>query len=66
MPGKSSKTSPVSFRLPNEVMAILERRVKGRRSKHKTVNSYLKARVIFDTTRSHKKRRNIARLPRRE
>ena len=53
MSGTSSKTSPVSFRLPKEVMAILERRVKGRRSKHKTVNSYVKARVIFDTIRSH-------------
>lgn len=48
----STTTTPIALRLPNEVYEILERRA----SKQGMLTSeYLRRRVIYDTTRSHKK-----------
>lgn len=55
MHGYSDKTVPVSFRLPAEVHALIEKRIGGKRSRHQTVNQYIKDRVIYDIKRSHKK-----------
>ena len=52
----STITTPVAFRLPNEVLAIIERRIKGKRSRWKTVGEYLMDRTIYDLTRPHKKK----------
>jgi len=51
MPGESNKTRTITFRVPVEVYNILERRVSGKRSRHNTVNSYVRSRVIYDTLR---------------
>ena len=55
MPGKSLKTQIIAFRLPNEVIAILERRVKGRLGHWESVGQYLQERIIYDTKRAHNK-----------
>lgn len=52
MPGTSSKTKPIAFRLPNEVHAILARRAD---KQGKKVGEYVRKRVSYDTCRSHKK-----------
>ncbi len=52
----STITTPVVFRLPNEVLSIVKKRIEGSRSHWKTVGEYLRDRVIYDLTRSHKKR----------
>jgi hypothetical protein len=53
--GKSSKTETVCFRLPNDVVFTLKRRINGRRSRWGSVGEYLQERVIYDVERSHKK-----------
>ena len=55
MSGTSTKSTVVGFRLPNEVMLTLKRRIDGRRSRWESVGEYLKERVIYDTMRLHKK-----------
>jgi hypothetical protein len=55
MAGTSKKTRVVSFRLPNDVYAILERRVKGKKSHWSSVPEHLQDRVIYDVTREHTK-----------
>ena len=49
--GYSAKTVPIAFRLPIKVYELLEKRVKGKRSRHTTVNQYVKDRIIYDTLR---------------
>ena len=61
MSGKSSKTTVISIRLPNDVVCTLRRRVDGRRTHWGSVGEYLQDRIIYDTTRSHK--RNNAEVP---
>ena len=50
MPGCSSKTTTIAFRLPNNVMDVLERRA-GKQGLR--VSDYLRTRVIYDTMRKH-------------
>ena len=57
MSGKSSKTTVVSIRLPNEVVFTLKRRINGKRTRWDTVGNYLKERIIYDTERAHVKSR---------
>jgi len=52
----STITTPVVFRLPNEVLDIARRRIKGKRSHWATIGEYLRDMVIYDLTRSHKKK----------
>ena len=56
MPNSSRLTKVIAMRLPVAVYAILERRVNGKRSKHKRISDYLKVRIIYDVLRSHHKR----------
>lgn len=58
MSGTSSKSTIVSFRLPNEVVSTLKRRIDGRQSRWGSVGEYLKERIIYDTERQHGKRRS--------
>ena len=53
MGGTSKKSKVISVRLPNEVIATLERRVNGRRSRWDSVGQYLRERIEFDTMRPH-------------
>lgn len=55
MPSKI--TTPVVFRLPNKVLDIARRRIKGKRSRWETVGEYLRDMIIYDLTRSHKRRK---------
>jgi len=55
MSGTSKISTRVSFRLPNEVVQTLQRRIDGRRSRWESVGEYLKERTIYDTERSHKR-----------
>ena len=52
----STITTPVCFRLPNKVLDIVRRRIKGKRSRWKTIGEYLRDRNIYDLTRPHKKK----------
>jgi len=56
MSGKSSKTTVVAVRLPNEVVFTLRCRIDGRRSRWESVGEYLRERIIYDTMREHKRR----------
>ena len=51
--GYSGKTKVVGFRLPMDVLAILERRVKGEKTHWGSVAEYLQERVIYDVRRKH-------------
>ena len=53
--GKSEKTIVVGFRLPRDVYAILDRRVKGRKGHWGSVAEYLQERIIYDIRREHVK-----------
>jgi len=53
MSGKSSKSTVVTIRLPNEVVYTLSRRINGRRSRWGSVGEYIKERLIYDIERSH-------------
>lgn len=57
MSGKSSVSTPVSFRLPNDVVNTLDRRIKGRRSRWASRGEYLQERVIYDLTRPHERKK---------
>lgn len=50
MAGTSSKTRIVALRLPNDVIAIIERRLRNRSM---TISKYLRDRIIYDLTRKH-------------
>ena len=50
MPNTSSKTTPVAFRLPIDVYAIIKRRSDKMGIE---VSEYLKRRVSYDTNRKH-------------
>ena len=52
----STITTPVVFRLPNNVLDIVKRRIKGNRSHWDTVGEYLRDLVIYNLTRPHKKK----------
>lgn len=54
----STITTPVAFRIPNELLAVIERRIKGKRSHWKTVGEYLRDRIKYDLTRPHKRKRD--------
>ncbi len=56
MAGKSSKTTILSIRLPNEAMLILNRRCSTNR--YESVGDYLRARILYDLYRKHGKRKN--------
>jgi len=56
MPQTSGKSKVVSIRLPNEVVAILSRRITGRRSRWESMGEYIKERLIYDIMRPHKKK----------
>jgi Arc/MetJ-type ribon-helix-helix transcriptional regulator len=53
MPGKSKSSRIVSVRLPNEVIEVLQRRVKENR--FTGIPSYLRDRITYDTLRRHGK-----------
>ncbi len=55
MAGTSTKTRIVAFRLPLDVLEILERRVGGEKSHWDSVAAYLQERIIYDVRRPHKK-----------
>ncbi len=57
MSGKSKISQVVSIRLPNEVLFTLQRRIDGRRSRWSTVGEYIKERLIYDTERSHTRKK---------
>jgi len=52
----STISTPVVFRLPNQVLEIVQRRIKGKRSHWNSVGEYLRDRVIYDLTRPHKRK----------
>ncbi len=56
MPNTSKRTQVAAFRLPVEIYAIIERRVKGKRSRWNTVSEYLRERVCYDISRSHRRK----------
>jgi len=58
MSGTSRISTRISFRLPNDVVRTLERRIDGRRSRWGSVGEYLKERMIYDTQREHKRRQS--------
>ena len=51
MPSRKSKI--ISIRLPNELIAKVQKRVDVGR--HESVSDYLRERIIYDITRKHKK-----------
>ncbi len=51
MPGHSKTTTLITIRLPNDVIAIIKRRIKD--SRWDTIGSYLRDRITYDTTRKH-------------
>ena len=53
MAGKSSKSTVVAIRLPNEIVFTLNRRINGRRSRWSSIGEYIKERLIYDIERSH-------------
>lgn len=53
-PKVSHKTKVIAFRLPVEIYATIERRVKGKRSHWNTISEYLRERVCYDISRSHR------------
>jgi Zn/Cd-binding protein ZinT len=55
MAGKSKKTVVVGFRIPNDVHEVLQRRIKGKKSRWGSVAEYLQDRIIYDVTRQHEK-----------
>lgn len=52
MPGKSTRTTVVTLRLPNDVVEKVKRRLSGT-GYPETVNSYLRKRIIYDINRKH-------------
>lgn len=56
MSGTSKISTRVSFRLPNDVVQTLQRRINGRRTHWQSIGEYLQERVIYDVTRYHKKK----------
>jgi len=54
MPSKS--TTPIMFRISTEALVVVKRRIKGKRSRWKTVGEYLRYRLTYDLTRKHHKR----------
>ena len=56
MPNQSKQTQVVSIRLPNEIIAIISRRVNGKKSRCDSMGEYLRGRIIYDVTRRHHKR----------
>lgn len=61
MSGKSSKTTPVSFRLPNDVVSTLDRRINGRRSTWQSRGEYCQDVMIWYLTRSHERSKGVTR-----
>lgn len=51
----SKKTKVIAIRLPNELVARIEKRVK--KGWHESVADYLRDRIIYDITRKHQKAR---------
>jgi len=51
MPGTSKITKSVAFRLPNEVYAVLERRIKRSNNRWEKVSDYLKYSIARDALR---------------
>lgn len=49
----SKTTKPVALRLPNAVYEVLERRAK---KQGKLVSEMVRARIVYDTQRQHKKK----------
>jgi hypothetical protein len=59
MAGTSSRTTVISLRLPNDVVAIAQRRVdrwNRNGGRYRSVNDYLRMLVIWDMRRSHRKK----------
>jgi len=54
MAGTSSKTTVVTLRLPNDVVAKVKQRIGGT-GYSESVSSYLRKRIIYDVNRKHKK-----------
>ena len=52
----SKKTKVISIRLPNELIAKVQKRVDVGR--HESVADYLRDRIIYDVERKHKRARN--------
>lgn len=57
MAGKSKRTKVVSLRLPNELMAKIEKRVKS--GEWDSVGHYLRERITYDILRQHRRWRPI-------
>lgn len=53
MPGKSSQTTVVTIRLPNNVMNKIKKRCSENR--YDSVSAYLRDRITYDITRKHQK-----------
>jgi len=49
----SSLTDVIALRLPKEVVTVLQRRAS---KQNKKVSDYVRARLIYDTCRSHKRK----------
>jgi len=52
----SKKSQVITVRLPNEVVAKIDKRIKVT-GKYRTRSSYLRDRITYDITRKHKKHR---------
>ena len=52
----SKKTTIVSIRLPNELVAKVQKRVDNGR--HESVADYLRNRIIYDVNRKHRRARS--------
>ena len=53
MPGHSSKTVPVNFRIPVELHDIITKRIEKKPGRWVNVNEYIKQRAIYDAQRKH-------------
>ena len=53
MPGKSSKTVPVNFRITVELAETIQKRIAKRSGKWANVNDYARRRFIYDVNRPH-------------
>jgi len=51
--GIPQTTKPTAFRLPDDIIIILERRAKRKKLK---LSEYLKRKTIYDALRSHKRK----------
>ncbi len=49
----STISTPVVFRLPNHILEIAKRRIKGKRSHWNNIGEYLRDRLIYDLCRPH-------------